>query len=241
MNSLMIFVFTMVFLLFWRWIPFIILAPIFAASNKLPPTDKNSVDYAEFPRRVSFKLEVKRRINKYIAGYKMYMDVQTGLVPSQHIRRLIYKHIYHVKMKANVVIYNGCQIRMHKKLSIGRGTVIGDRCILDARNGIEIGDNTNFSTNVQIWTEQHDHRDPYFRSTGGENFKVVIGNRVWCGPNSLILHGVHVGEGAVIAANSVVTRDVPPFTIVAGIPAKEIGQRNRELKYCFNGDYIPFY
>lgn len=144
-------------------------------------------------------------------------------------------------MKEKVVIYNGCQIRTHKKLSIGKGTVIGDRCVLDARNGIEIGNNVNFSTNVQIWAEQHDHRDEYFRSIGGDDFKVIIGDRVWLGPNTVVLHSVKIGEGAVIAANSVVTKDVPAFSVVAGIPAKVIGQRNTHLKYNFDGSYIPFY
>ncbi len=71
-------------------------------------------------------------------------------------------------------IYWGAEIRDHYKLKIGRGTIIGDHVILDARNGIEIGDNSNFYINVHIWTEQHDHRDPDFACNSSAAFKVTI-------------------------------------------------------------------
>ena len=99
----------------------------------------------------------------------------------------------------------------------------------------------NFSSNVHIWTEQHDHRDPWFRCTGGSDFKVVIDDRAWIGPNVTILHSVHIGEGAVVGAGAVVTKDIPPYAIAAGIPAKIIGTRNKDLKYEFNGVAAPFY
>ncbi|MFK1641101.1 DapH/DapD/GlmU-related protein [Bacteroides fragilis] len=69
---------------------------------------------------------------------------------------------------------------------------------------------------------------------------VVIEDRVWIGPNAIILHSVTIGEGAVVAAGAVVTKDVPPFSIVGGIPAKVIGSRNSNLKYEFDGQYLPF-
>ena len=139
-----------------------------------------------------------------------------------------------------MVIYYGAEIRNHCGLKIGKGSIIGDRAILDARNGIEIGENVNFSTGVSIWTEQHDHRDSNFKCISNESFKVSIGNRVWIGPNVIILHSVTIGDGAVVGAGSVVTKDVPPFTVVGGIPAKIINKRNRHLVYEFNGSHVPF-
>lgn len=61
---------------------------------------------------------------------------------------------------------------------------------------------------------------------------IVIGNDVWIGYEAVVLSGVHVGDGAVIGARSVVTRDVPPYTIVGGVPAKEIRKRFDDATIC---------
>ena len=177
----------------------------------------------------------------YIRGYMRYMDFQTGLIPSHHIRNFIYRRIFLVQMEQKAIIYWGAEIRCHGKLKIGKGSIIGDKALLDARNGISIGKNVSFSSNISIYTEQHDHRDPMFRCNSSDAFSVNIGDRAWIGPNAIILHGVHIGEGAVVAAGSVVTKDVPPFTIVAGVPARKIGLRNKNLCYNFDGKPIPFF
>ncbi|MCL2327833.1 MAG: acyltransferase [Bacteroidetes bacterium] len=163
------------------------------------------------------------------------------MIPSHTIRDFLYKNIYLVIMEKNAIIYFGAEIRAPYKLKIGKGSIIGDKAILDARNGIKIGENVNFSSNVSIWTEQHDHRDAFFRCNSSSDFRVIIGNRAWLGPNTTILHGVTIGEGAVVAAGAVVTKDVEPFAIVTGVPAKKIGERNRNLEYVFDGKFTPFY
>lgn len=180
-------------------------------------------------------------IKRYIIGFLRYMDFQVGLIPSHHFRNFIYRYIFGVKLSRNAIIYWGAEIRKHSNLKIGEGSIIGDKAILDARNGIEIGKNVNFSTGVHIWTEQHDHRDPMFRCISGAHFKVKICDRAWVGPGVTILHSVTIGEGAVIGAGAVVTNDVEPYSICVGIPAKIIGYRNRDLEYNFIGNYIPFF
>lgn len=182
-----------------------------------------------------------KKVIFYIRGYMRYMDFQTGLIPSHHIRNFIYRRIFLVQMEQKVIICWGAEIRCPGKLKIGKGSIIGDKALLDARNGITIGKNVNFSSNISIYTEQHDHRDPMFRCNSSDAFSVNIGDRAWIGPNAIILHGVHIGEGAVVAAGSVVTKDVPPFTIVAGVPARKIGLRNKNLCYNFDGKPIPFF
>ena len=69
---------------------------------------------------------------------------------------------------------------------------------------------------------------------------MVLLNRVWIGPNVTILHSVTIGEGAVIAAGAVVTKDIPPFTICGGIPAKVLAQRSIDLRYTLGGTYLHF-
>ncbi|MCD7973943.1 MAG: acyltransferase [Candidatus Azobacteroides sp.] len=176
-----------------------------------------------------------------MSGYIRYTLFQVSKIPSHTIRNFLYRNIYLVKMKENAIIYFGAEIRHTFKLIIGKGSIIGDNSTLDARNGITIGENVNFSSRVSIWTEQHDHRDSWFSCNSGPHFQVEIGDRVWVGPNVTILPGVHIGQGAVVAAGAVVTKDVEPYTLVGDIPAKKIGERKQDLKYIFDGKPLPFY
>jgi len=184
---------------------------------------------------------LKVKIIYFISGYIRFFIIKVGLIPSHFIRNIIYREILLVNLEQYAIIYYGAEIRAPFNLKIGKGTIIGDKAILDARNGLEIGENVNFSSNVQIWTEQHDHRDPDFACNSNEAFGVKIGDRAWIGPNVTILPKVVIGEGAVVAAGTVVTKDVEPYAIVAGLPAKKIGVRNRDLKYIFNYPPISFY
>lgn len=161
-------------------------------------------------------------------------------IPSHHIRNFFYRHIYLIDMADKVVIYTGAEIRNPTSLKIGRGSIIGDNAILDAREGIEIGKNVCFASGVHIWTLQHDYRDPYFACNPEHCGPVKIKDRAWIGPRTIILHDVTIGEGAVVAAGAVVTKDVPPYTLVGGVPAKVIGKRPGSLKYEFNGSYARF-
>lgn len=196
-------------------------------------------DDIEFIKVGLLKL-VKSYIGSHLFGFLRYYDYRVAQVPSKNIRMFLYTHVLCMGGGVNVIIYHGAEIRDPWNLYIGKGTIIGDNAVLDARNGIEIGENVNFSSGVQIWSEQHDHRDPYFRCETQKKGKITIGNRAWIGPRVIILHDVHIGEGAVVAAGAVVTKDVPPFAMVVGIPAKKIGMRTDNLKYEFTGSYCPF-
>jgi acetyltransferase-like isoleucine patch superfamily enzyme len=185
---------------------------------------------------------LKYRISSFMTGYIWYMYIPVGMIPSHIIRDFIYRNVFRIKMANNVVIYHGAEMRDGFRLSIGQGSIIGDRAVLDARRGgITIGSNVQIGSNVKFWTGSHDHDDPYFRSKPGKRGPINIGNRAWIGPDVTILHSVTIGEGAVVAAGAVVTKDVEPFTIVGGIPAKKIGERSRNLLYEFCGDAVPFY
>lgn len=179
-------------------------------------------------------------LKRYINGFCCYYLYRISLFPSHHLRKILYKRVCKLNIGSNVTIYSKVELREPYKIIIKDGATIGEGVILDGRNGIEIGENVNLSSNVSIWTEQHDHRDEFFRCETQEKKPVVIGNRVWLGPNTIILHSVNIGEGAVVAAGAVVTKDVDPFTIVGGVPAKIIGMRNRNLRYESNGSYLPF-
>ena len=233
-------------LLFFKYFIFIFsFIPVYLMiyRQKLKEQHKNNISEKsnEEKNEVNNSSNIKISLSKLINGYIRYFVIKVGFIPSHTIRNFIYRKVLLVDMAEYAIIYFGSEIRAPYNLKIGKGSIIGDKSILDARNGIEIGENVNFSSNVQIWTEQHDHRDPYFDCNSDDSFKVKIGNRAWLGPNVTILPKVNIGEGAVIAAGSVVTKNVEPFTIVAGLPAKKIGERDKDLRYIFDGKHEPFY
>ena len=172
----------------------------------------------------------------YYAGQFLLLR-WTGHIPSHAIRNLIYR-LFGIQLGVHSVIYSGAEIRTPKKLTIGAGSIIGHGAILDARHGIRIGRNVNFSTGVWIWTLQHDYRDAQFAATGGP---VEIDDDAWLSCRVTILPGVRIGRGAVVAAGSVVTKDVEPYAVVGGVPAKKIGERPRDLQYDLGrGRPTPF-
>jgi len=162
------------------------------------------------------------------SSFRFLLLQYTGRLPSQLLRHWIYRRIYHLKLGQDSVIYNSCEIRDPHQITIGDFTSIGDHCTLDGRGGLTIGNSVNFSTGVWIWTMQHKVNDPNF---GCESSPVVIEDYAWISCRTVVLPGVHVGKGAVVAAGAVVTKDVEPYTIVGGVPAKKIGDRSHDLDY----------
>ena len=172
-------------------------------------------------------------------GWQRYMLFQVGLIPSHHIRRFVYKALG-AEIGKNVVFHFRTEVRCPHRLKIGDGTIIGDNTLLDSRRGLTIGKNVNISSNVSIYTLQHDYRSSTF-SCPSDGGKVNIGDRTWIGCNVIILPGVNIGEGAVCCAGCVVTKDVEPYTVVAGIPAKKVNERPRDLRYEFTGRAVRLY
>lgn len=114
-------------------------------------------------------------------------------------------------------------------LRIGCHTYIGEHNNIRAAGGrIEIGDNCLISQNVTIVCSNHGieaDRHINEQAWSRKNAYVIIGNDVWIGANSVVLPGVKIGDGAVIAAGSIVTKNVEPFSVMAGCPAKLLKYR----------------
>lgn len=176
------------------------------------------------------------------SGGGRFVIFQIATIPSLHIRKWLYKGLG-VKMGKNVTIHFRTELRCPERLSLGDGTIIGDNAILDARRGLTLGKNVNLSSNVSIYTLQHDHRAPDFSCPAEDkvDFAVKIDDRAWLGSNVIVLPGVHIGEGAVCCAGCVVTKNVEPYDVVAGIPAKKVGTRPRNMTYEFSGKSCRFY
>lgn len=127
-------------------------------------------------------------------------------------------------MGSNCNILRQVTVRDLRNISLGDTVNINQYCMLDSRGGpIRIGSNVDIAPEVNIWTLQHDPQSPDFATKGGG---VTIEDFVWLGNRAVILPGVTIGRGAVVATGAIVTKDVAAWTIVGGIPAKKIGERN---------------
>jgi acetyltransferase-like isoleucine patch superfamily enzyme len=121
-------------------------------------------------------------------------------------------------------------IRFPGRLHCGRGVSIGRLCQLTCTGGLIIGDDVIIGPQVLVVSNNHVWSDPHttIRSQGLEHEAVTIGRDVWIGGHSVVLAGVSIGEGAVVAAGAVVNKDVPAFAVVAGVPARVVGSRTDE-------------
>ena len=126
------------------------------------------------------------------------------------------------------LIYTQVYFRYPKKIFIGKKCAINRGCRFFAsthtkdKKNIIIGDYVAFGPNVTIFSAGHDTKTLNLTDTYA---RVVIENHVWIGGNSTILQGVTIHEGAIIGAGSLVTKDVPPWTVSVGIPATVIKKR----------------
>ncbi|WP_416233611.1 acyltransferase [Cronbergia sp. UHCC 0137] len=130
----------------------------------------------------------------------------------------------------------GCRFLNGRKIYLGDRNVINFGCLLDGRHyKIQTGSDVSIGPEASILTLGHDPQSPDFDDRGGD---VIIGDRAWIAYRAIILPGVTIGEGAVVGAGSVVSRSVDPYSIVAGNPARAIGERSPNLSYQLN--YFPW-
>lgn len=156
-------------------------------------------------------------------------------LPSYTIRHLWLKLFLSQFGKGNAVKRN-IELRIPSRIKIGSNNCINHRVLLDGRGGLSIGNNVDIAQDVQIWTEGHDYNSSSYQ---GKTAPVTIEDYVWIASRATILPGVTIHKGAVVAAGSVVTKDVLPMEVVAGIPAKKIATRVCDLTYVL-GERIPF-
>lgn len=175
---------------------------------------------------LSFTQSIVYRWMRHFA-FEVYTNDIVPLIPSWHVRKLMFK-LLRARFGKGTVVNRRCYIMDPIRLSIGNGSHINRGCTLDARGGITIGNSVSVSQGVMIMTGTREVNSPNFQVRYSP---ITIGNHVWVGCGAIILQGVSIGDGAVIAAGSVVSKDVEPYTIVGGIPAKPIGTRRRDLDY----------
>lgn len=127
-------------------------------------------------------------------------------------RKVRFKDIYHV--------------------SIGDDVYINEGVLLDGRSGLRIGNHVDIGEYATLWTLTHD-----VNNHGSLGQETVVEDNVWICPRATLLPGVRIGKGAIVGNSAVVTKDVEPYTIVAGVPAKVIGKRDNPTDWILSKNF----
>ncbi len=178
-------------------------------------------------RSLSLVDGIKKAINRlfnYILDIELLVVRLVGIIPLHLVRKVVYQ-MAGIKIGKGSHIHMGTQFFSPRGVKIGQGTIIGQNAFLDGRDLLTIGDNVDIASEVMIYNSEHDIHSEDFHATNG---KVIVGDYVFIGPRAIILPGVSIGRGAVVAAGAVVTKDVEDFMIVGGVPAKVIGERQNK-------------
>jgi acetyltransferase-like isoleucine patch superfamily enzyme len=144
------------------------------------------------------------------------------------LRYLLYRLLC-ARLDGFCFIYPGARLSHTYGLRAGRNLHVNGSAFIDARGGVTLGAHVLIGPNAVIVSSQHHWTDPSLPIVlqGHVPSAVAIGDDVWIGANAVVTPGVRVGTGAVVGAGAVVTADVAPYTIVAGVPARPIGDRPR--------------
>jgi len=172
--------------------------------------------------------KVINRIKNIFLESEVYWLHLIGCVPCHCFRRFLYR-LAGIKIGKGSVIHTKARFYDPRNIIIDKDTIVGEGAVLDGRARLIIGSHVDIASEVMIYNSQHDIENENFTAV---DKPVVIEDYVFIGPRAIILPGVTIGKGAIVAAGAVVTKDVPPYAIVGGVPAKIIGERkNKNLHY----------
>lgn len=156
-------------------------------------------------------------------GFVMLMNMIGNKIPSRHFRRGCYK-LLGARFGEKSFFFRRVEVLGPNYLTVADNVTVGWFSLVDARGGVNIDSNVNIASYVKLITGSHDINDPEFKAV----FKPISINKnasIFTG--ATILQNVTIGEAAIICAGAVVTKDVPPYAIVAGVPARIIGYREK--------------
>lgn len=171
------------------------------------------------------------RIFNIFLDFELMLLRFVGHIPSHLLRNLLYA-ISGIRLGKSSTIHMWAAFYDPRNIRIGEDSIIGDHAFIDGRDRVDIGDHVDIASSIMIYNGKHDYESEDFRPVFSP---VKIEDYVFIGPRVIIQPGVTIGRGAIVAAGAVVTKDITPYTIVGGVPAKEIGERKRKDLHYFLG------
>lgn len=157
----------------------------------------------------------------------LFGNAVVNKLPSRHLRRWFYQ-LLGAKLGKGTLPCRRVEVLLPMGLELADRVAVGWFAELDARGGITVGHDTNIASHAKLITGSHDIDDPDYTA----DFRPIhIGHHCWIGTGAIILQGVTVGDGAVVAAGAVVTKDIPPYEVWGGVPAKFIRKRPEGMTY----------
>ena len=172
--------------------------------------------------------KILNRFYNYWLDFELMLLRCVGYVPFHTVRKLFYG-LAGIKLGKGATIHMWASFFQPRNITIGEGTRIGDHAFLDGRARLMIGKEVDIASYVMIYNSEHNLESDEFTAT---EEPVEIGDYSFIGPRVIILPGVKIGMGAVVAAGAVVTKDIEDYAIVGGVPAVKMGERkNKNLHY----------
>lgn len=138
------------------------------------------------------------------------------------------KPVGNISIGADSIIREGAILQSYGgNITLGKSCTVNPYCLIQGNGGVEIGDNTLIASHVCMYSANHrfNNKNRPIRAQGETRLGIRVGADVWIGGGAIILDGVTIGNGSVIAAGAVVNRDVPSGVVVAGVPGRSIGTR----------------
>lgn len=191
-----------------------------------PPGTKAKMDVQRPPARKARRSSPR---DVFRAAIKYSTNEIIQHIPSYTIRHWWYRRVLGWRLHPTASILMGQEVQFAgvrtsgALVTIGEGAVINRGCMLYTTGGLHIGKQVSVSAGVWLVTGTHDMTAPNFPA---RFYPITIDDYAWIGSRATILAGVHIGEGAVVMAGAVVTRDVAPYAVVGGVPARLISTRD---------------
>lgn len=172
-------------------------------------------------RGVKIKFSRKIILGKTITiGNNVYIDAlsKKGIIIGDNVSIL----------DNSIIECTGVLRNLGEGLIIGNNVGIAQNCFIQVRGKVSIGNDVIFGPYVKVFSENHNFEDLEIpiKNQGETRLEVIIEDNVWVGANATILGGVVIGKGSIVAANALVNKSVAPYSIVGGVPARIIKNRN---------------